>query len=56
MPVIIDDFEILIAPPPTPSPSASEDETAQPPRPLTPRDIQDVIDAMHEREARLRAD
>lgn len=55
MPVIIDDFEVLIAPPPAAATEASEERTTQPPRPLTPRDIQDVIDAMHEREARLRA-
>lgn len=54
MPVIIDDFEVLVAPS-SATPEPAEESTSPPPQSFTPRDIQDVIEAMHEREARLRA-
>jgi hypothetical protein len=60
MPVVINDFEIVIEPPPQQQrPRGEEDERPQPEQPqppLRPEDVTQVLEVHRERMERLRAD
>lgn len=55
MGVIINDFEVMMEPPPAPADSAPRTPAAAPPAPLAPQDMVDVIRHQGERQARIRA-
>jgi hypothetical protein len=53
-PVIINDFEVVVEPPPQAPPTSTE--APQPPPALRPEDIEQIMQYFHERRARLHAD
>lgn len=56
MGVIINDFEVMLEPPPAPTDSApGTPAAAAPSAPLAPQDMVDVIRHQGERQARIRA-
>lgn len=56
MSVIIDEFDVVVEPPPTrPGADEAEEPPPTPPRPLRPMDLRDVLAHEARRASRLRA-